>query len=153
MHGVHFTVYLRFRHQYWMLRISSICVSQFSHNNWAKMAKNSVFWCFWPFLRESYVKPIVRRLMKLTALRIIIEISNILKNQLNRLCSSTWTQKTADFTKDAYVIPTKTFKPNARGEDIILGRWNFNTTVRYTTFVISTEAIFKKSWKTLHPIV
>ena len=136
-----------------MLKVSCICVSQFSHNNRAKRAKNCVFCSFWPFLCAYYVKSMKRRCMKLSAFRIITEMSNIFKNQINTLNISALTRKTANFTRNAYAIPTKTFRCNAHREKIVTAQKYFRIVMSpfIHKFSFTFERILEKSSKSIHP--
>ena len=53
--------------------------------------------------------------MKLSAFYLIAEIFNTFKNEIDKFCTSTLNQRTANVIKNAYAIPTKILKANAAG--------------------------------------
>ena len=87
-----------------MLEISCTCVSYISCNMNEKIAKKPIF--------GHLCKTMKREGMKLSAFSLIVNISNILKKEMYSLCINTSTRTPVDFTKNAYFIPTKTFKTN-----------------------------------------
>ena len=137
-----------------MLKVSCICVSQISRNMHTKMAKKSKKRSFWPSLLCYYEKTMTRRCMKLSAFSFITELSNILKNQINTLNISALTRKTANFTRNAYAIPTKTFRCNAHREKIVTAQKYFRIVMSpfIHKFSFTFERILEKSSKSIHPI-